>query len=356
MEQNNLYNKTQHCGRPQRGTHTAIAVAYEEIAHSQQDRGQCNVIMRDVSKAFFKVWHNDLEFKVCHLGLPKLITATLCSFLDHRKAQIQIENFTGQESELESGVPQGSCLSPTLYTIFTSDIHESPYDRKIIYADDITQIARYPGPSKEMLRRRTVRAIETVNDYEKQWKIKTNTTKFKIINISKKRRPQIEINGSVINYARTGTLLGLTLGTTGLTNFVNKKLQRAKQELMKLRRFSNFEAKNRLHLYKAFIQPHLDYATIPTNIFPPTNKIKPEIVQNKALRWINGDRPPLSSTIEELHNKYKLQPYNIKIFDQAMKVSEKYVTMYLKSSKGGSERYMLVRTDGGLLLTSTRMQ
>lgn len=67
MGRNDLYNKEQHCGRPQRGTQTAIAVAYEETAHSQQDRGQCNSMMRDVSKAFDKVWHNGLKCEIIML-------------------------------------------------------------------------------------------------------------------------------------------------------------------------------------------------------------------------------------------------------------------------------------------------
>lgn len=138
METNNVYNPAQHCGRTQRGTHTVTAIAYKETAYIQQERGQCNVIMRDVSKAFDKVWHSGLKYKICHLGFHKLINATLSNFLDNRKAQIQIENHIGQEFNLESGVPQDSCLSPTLYTIYTNDIPDTPYDTKIIYADDIT--------------------------------------------------------------------------------------------------------------------------------------------------------------------------------------------------------------------------
>lgn len=61
LEINNLHNKAQHCGRPHRGTNTAIAAASEEIAHSQQVKGLCNVVLRDVSKAFDKVWHKGLK-------------------------------------------------------------------------------------------------------------------------------------------------------------------------------------------------------------------------------------------------------------------------------------------------------
>lgn len=120
---------------------------------------------------------------------------------------------------------------------------DSTFDTKIIDADDVTHIVRYPGSSKEMLRRRTVRAIESVNNYEKLWKIKTNTNKFQIINISKKRPLDKEIDGTPINFTKSGILLGMKLSTTGLTQFANKKIQKAKQELFKLKHFSKFNAK-----------------------------------------------------------------------------------------------------------------
>lgn len=72
-----------------------------------------------------------------------------------------------------------------------------------------------------------IRVTETINKFEKQWKIKTNTSKFKIISISKKRPPQlIEISGSIINYTRTGMFLEMTTATSELTQFVNKNYRK----------------------------------------------------------------------------------------------------------------------------------
>lgn len=59
LERQNKFNQTQHAYRNQRGTVTAIALAYETTVTSQQNREQCNVILRDASKAFDKVWHKD---------------------------------------------------------------------------------------------------------------------------------------------------------------------------------------------------------------------------------------------------------------------------------------------------------
>lgn len=150
--------------------------------------------------------------------------------MGERTAQIQIDNYIGQRFKLESGAPQGSCISPTLYSIFINDIPVSVYDHKHIYADDITQIIRYPGSSKEILKRRTTRAIEEVNKYEKERKIKTNMNKFQIIGVSKIKQLEINRDGAVINHSRTGMLLGITIATTGLSQFVNQTIQKGNTE------------------------------------------------------------------------------------------------------------------------------
>lgn len=114
------------CGRPGRGTNSASAcIQYNEIAMSQQTGEQCNVFLRDVSKSYDKVWHQGIKFKICQLGLPQNLAASLCNFLDNRSANIQIKNYTGELFSRLSGVPKSSCLSPTLFSVFMAEIPHS---------------------------------------------------------------------------------------------------------------------------------------------------------------------------------------------------------------------------------------
>ena len=58
----------------------------------------------------------------------------------------------GEKFQILSGVPQGSVLSPTFFTIYTKDIPQPDHNCKnIIYAHDITQIISYPGKSRHMM-------------------------------------------------------------------------------------------------------------------------------------------------------------------------------------------------------------
>ena len=168
LNRNRLNNPDQHCGRSGRGTNTALAVLYTEIAESQRFKDQCNVVLRDISKAFNKVWHQGLKFKLCHLNMPSIFTATLCNFLDGRSARIQIKDYIGPPFNLSSGVPQGSCLSPTLFSIYMADMPQSGRDFRIVYADDISSVITYGGGSKQMLKLKTQRAISEINDFEQK--------------------------------------------------------------------------------------------------------------------------------------------------------------------------------------------
>ncbi len=97
----------------------------EGISKAAAEKKQCCLVLRDVSKAFDKIWINGLEYKLQQIQLPPILSKLLYSFLDNRTASISLQNLEGPAFNLYSGVPQGSCISPTLNTIYTHDIHPS---------------------------------------------------------------------------------------------------------------------------------------------------------------------------------------------------------------------------------------
>lgn len=145
LETNNKYNINQFGFRAGRGTTHALAIITEKIAQHKADKGQCQIIFRDVTKAFDKVWHCGLHYKILQLQLPLTLEKLLCDFLSDRTASIKVNNFIGPSFNLNCGVPQGSVLSPTLYTIYTNDMEDSTRNLNVCYADDITQVIGYQG-------------------------------------------------------------------------------------------------------------------------------------------------------------------------------------------------------------------
>ncbi len=80
----------------------------------------------------------------------------------------------GEPFALKVGVPRGSSLCLTLFTIYTVDIPHPPIDCcNIQYTDDITQIIAYNGNSRHLMANLVVWEITKVNDYKRKIKIKT---------------------------------------------------------------------------------------------------------------------------------------------------------------------------------------
>ena len=85
LEDNNSFNENQYGFRRGLGTELALAKIYELIALNQRKRSQCTLVCRDVSKAFDKVWHAGLKFKILNLQFFLFYewehrTGTMCPF------------------------------------------------------------------------------------------------------------------------------------------------------------------------------------------------------------------------------------------------------------------------------------
>lgn len=323
LDFNDKYNHHQYGFRVGRGTTDALALITEQIAHYKADGGQCHIVMRDISKAFDKVWHLGLKFKILHLGLPEVVERLLCNFLDVRKARIKVDTVLGDFFNLACGVPQGSVLSPTLFVVYTHDSPPSNTGFNISYADDITQLIHYPGPSKEMLRLRTQREIENINQYEKLWRIKTNLNKFTILRTGATTGNEIEISGEQIPFHNVGKTLGLNITNTGYNTHINTRNKLGRRKLTQLYRFKEMPMRTKLHLIKTLILPLLDYPSIPTHTMCKTQLKKLQITQNKALRFAANQRYPYTMNTIELHDFTKTTPINIRLYQRALKTWEK---------------------------------
>ena len=90
-----------------------------------------------MSKAFDKVWHNGLIFKLKQNGISGKLLSTLTDFLTLRKQRVVLNGQLSSWSNIESDVPQKSILGPLLFLIYLNNLSEGLRTNAKLFADDV---------------------------------------------------------------------------------------------------------------------------------------------------------------------------------------------------------------------------
>ena len=96
---------------------------------------ETRAIFLDISKAFDKVWHEGLIFKLRRNGISGNLLAFFQNYLSNRHQRVVLN---GQESKwmgLGAGVPQGSVLGPLLFLVYINDLTDNILSDMRLFAD-----------------------------------------------------------------------------------------------------------------------------------------------------------------------------------------------------------------------------
>ena len=69
----------------------------------------------DISKAFDRVWHEGLLFKLKSYGITDNLLSLIKFFLSDRLQRFVLNGQASSWKEVLAGVPQGSFISPYIY-------------------------------------------------------------------------------------------------------------------------------------------------------------------------------------------------------------------------------------------------
>ena len=126
----------------------------------------------DISKAFDKVWHQGLIFKLKQNGVSGTLLKLFGDYLSNRKQRVVLNGSLAEYNDIKSGVPQGSVLGPLLFLIYINDIEVNIKSQIRFFADDtmLYSIVKDPVTSASNLND----DLETIHRWAQQWKMEFN--------------------------------------------------------------------------------------------------------------------------------------------------------------------------------------
>ena len=116
-------------------TNQLLSLVHE--IHESFDRGfEVRSIYLDMSKAFDKVWHEGLVFKLKQNGIEGKLLNLFKNYLSNRKQRVVLNGMNSKWGEIRAGVPQGSVLGPLLFLIYINDLEDGIKSNVKFFADD----------------------------------------------------------------------------------------------------------------------------------------------------------------------------------------------------------------------------
>ena len=112
------------------------------ITHEIFEAFDCNPplevrsVFLDMSKAFDKVWHEGLLYKLKSMGISGEFYDLLENYLSGRLQRVILNGQTSSWRPILAGVPQGSILGPLLFLIYINDLPNKLKSNAKLFADD----------------------------------------------------------------------------------------------------------------------------------------------------------------------------------------------------------------------------
>ena len=292
---NELIAKEQHGFVLSKSCLTNLLETMDIVTDAYNKDYQSLIVFLDFQKAFDKVCHASLLYKLENFGFNQTILDWIRSYLEKRRQRVVIGRNYSDWRPVTSGVPQGSVLGPLLFVLFINDMPSVVGHIIKLFADDSKLIGVVRNNSDIQLIQKDLDALV---QWAKNWRMLFHPNKCKIMDISKKNTVRHQFTMEKANSTERHTLeyteverdLGVMISSNlkpehQITNAVSK----ANRALSTLRRtFSCWTPRNFRILYAVYVRPHLEYAATAWSPYYKKDIAMIEKVQRRATKLVKA--------------------------------------------------------------------
>lgn len=310
LEHNNIISNTQFGFRKNKSSAQQTLRLTFEIASTLNFNSSLPAVFFDLSFAFDTVNHSLLLRKTKSLT-PPVFHKILYSYLLNRTFKTKFQNCSSSPRPIKAGVPQGSVLAPTLFSLFINDIPKCPGVKEFLYADDVA------FTSKHWLLRIATRQVQQACTKFSDWcegnGLILNASKCQATIFSRKRLifdtiPKLEIQNYHIPWSAEIKYLGVQFDKNLRWHMHTRQLrQKMCQRYCSLRPIfqnSSIPHQVKILINNACIRSISLYACESWCTASKTRLLRLEALDNRIIR--NSIKPPPGTSNEDIRATYKI--------------------------------------------------
>ncbi len=147
----NILYPNQHGFQKGLSCETQLISTLQDWTLSSDHKRQTGVVLLDFSKVFDKVSHRKLLWKVDFHGIRGKTKAWIAAFLADRTQRGFVNAKASSNTDLLSGVPQGTVLGPLLFLLYIMDISSTINSPMCLFVDDSLVYREIKSPANHLI-------------------------------------------------------------------------------------------------------------------------------------------------------------------------------------------------------------
>jgi ribonucleases P/MRP protein subunit RPP40 len=288
LELNDLIKNSQYGFRKGRSCASNLIIFWNYIIEQLDKRHSIDVILLDLAKAFDKVSHQKLIYKLKHKGVTGKLLLWIENWLKDRRQRVVLKGEHSEWEDVLSGVPQGSVLGPLLFLVYIDDLEEGVEGILTKFADD-SKLGHIVESEEDCMGMQ--RDLDKVYQWGVKWQMELNLDKCVVMHLGHKNRNyEYKINGIVLKHVEEERDLGVIIDNKlRFKKQCAKAANKANQVLGMINR--NVRSRNKevvMKLYKGLVRPLMEYSIQAWNPYKKGDIKLLERVQKRATKMIEG--------------------------------------------------------------------